>query len=104
MRKLQCLDCDFSTIAKVRLLNHARSIHSKERPFQCPYCSFTSNSNTGYFIHLKSGEATEYRIKCGYCEEMFSKDAALEKHIVRDHPDRAITNNRKHGNNVNKKL
>uniref|UniRef100_A0A8D8IDH3 Zinc finger protein 317 n=2 Tax=Culex pipiens TaxID=7175 RepID=A0A8D8IDH3_CULPI len=95
MRKLQCLDCDFSTITKVRLRNHVRSIHSKERPFRCPYCNFTSNSNTGYFIHFKrhkkSGEATEYRIKCGYCEEMFSKDAALEKHIVREHPDRAIT-------------
>ncbi|EDS27076.1 zinc finger and SCAN domain-containing protein 12 [Culex quinquefasciatus] len=94
MRKLQCSQCDFATINKTRLVNHVRSIHSKERPFQCPYCSFNSNSNTGYFIHFKrhknSGEAKVYHIRCGYCEETFLKDSVFEKHILQDHPDRAI--------------
>uniref|UniRef100_A0A1Q3EZF6 Putative zinc finger and scan domain-containing protein 12 n=1 Tax=Culex tarsalis TaxID=7177 RepID=A0A1Q3EZF6_CULTA len=94
LRKLRCTECGFSTITKTRLLNHVRSIHSKERPYQCPYCNFNANSNTGYFIHFKrhknSGEAKEYHMKCGYCEEMFLKDSIFEKHILQEHPDRAI--------------
>uniref|UniRef100_A0A1Q3F039 C2H2-type domain-containing protein n=1 Tax=Culex tarsalis TaxID=7177 RepID=A0A1Q3F039_CULTA len=94
VRQLQCTQCEFGTINKTRLLNHVRSIHSKERPYQCPYCNFNSNSNTGYFIHFKrhknSGEADEYHIRCGYCEETFLKDSVFEKHILEEHPDRAI--------------
>uniref|UniRef100_A0A8D8KY22 Myoneurin n=1 Tax=Culex pipiens TaxID=7175 RepID=A0A8D8KY22_CULPI len=94
MRKIQCSQCEFATITKTRLVNHVRSIHSKERPFHCPFCNFNSNSNTGYFIHFKrhknSGEAKEYHIRCGYCEETFLKDSVFEKHILQEHPDRAI--------------
>ncbi|XP_065077186.1 uncharacterized protein LOC135700584 [Ochlerotatus camptorhynchus] len=94
IRNLKCTQCKFSTFIKARLLNHVRSIHTSERPYKCSVCEHTSNSSTGYYIHFqrhkKSGEVVDYSIKCAYCKELFAKDAALEAHIVKDHPDRAV--------------
>ncbi|XP_055534353.1 zinc finger protein 33B-like [Wyeomyia smithii] len=94
IKHLACLSCSFKTFIKSRLLNHVRSLHTSERPYRCTFCETTANSSNSYYTHFqrhkKSGEATEYSMLCAYCGQRFNKDAALEKHICKKHPDVAV--------------
>lgn len=94
IRDLKCSECTFTTYVKQRLLNHVRSMHTSERPYKCPACEHTSNNSTGYYIHfqrhIKSGEMVDLSIECAYCKEPFTKNGALEAHVVNVHPDRAV--------------
>ncbi|XP_055535009.1 zinc finger protein 121-like isoform X2 [Wyeomyia smithii] len=94
IRHLACSSCPYKTFVKSRLLNHVRSFHTSERPYRCTFCESTANSSNSYYTHLqrhkKSGETTEYSMLCAYCGQHFNKDAALEKHICKEHPDVAV--------------
>ncbi|KAL7632774.1 UNVERIFIED_CONTAM: hypothetical protein RMT77_016898 [Armadillidium vulgare] len=76
----KCDYCDKSFKIKEYLLEHSRSVHTKEIMFKCGQCSFTCFKRSIFRNHLKSHNL-KIKVICPICNAMFKRDADLKTHL-----------------------
>ncbi|KAB7505029.1 Zinc finger protein 37A [Armadillidium nasatum] len=76
----KCDYCDKSFKIKEYLLEHSRSVHTKEIMFKCGQCSFTCFKRSIFRNHLKSHNV-KIKVICPICNAMFKRDADLKTHL-----------------------
>ena len=92
-KRFVCSQCLCSFASRGGLNEHVKHVHQKLSRYQCEHCGKGYSHRSHYLDHLATHTGVKRNV-CPICQRQFTFRQSLKEHIVRNHPNEGVTNNK----------